>query len=182
MDEGDFDDEKEHRLIISLTEHHDNPIVWQAQCIALWRQLVEAAADTNSQHPARQTTVQDQYPELFRYLADGAPEGTDSVLTLWEVETGKPDLKDMIAMHEVLYMAWLEQERGRHNMDPVLEQYILAREEEVEPAHEAKPVPRQGVPILYFEKGLLRTVLECADYGESDLLDKHHTLFLKAGD
>ncbi len=179
MDEGDFDDEKEQRLIISLTEHQDNPVVWQAQCIALWKQLVEAAAENNSQHPSRQRTVREQYPDLVRYLAEGAPEGTDSVLTLWEVEMGKPDLKNMIAMREVLYMARLEQERGRHDMDPVLEQYIMAGEEEVEPAEEAKPVPRQGVPVLYYEKGLLQTVLERADYGESDLLDKNHTLFLK---
>ncbi len=42
-----------------------------------------------------------------------------------------------------------------------------------------KQVLRQGVPILYFEKGLLQTVLDDLDYGESDLLDKQHTLFLK---
>ncbi len=90
---------------MSLTEHHDDPVIWQAQCITLWKQLVEAAAETNSQHPANQRTVQDQYPDLFQYLADGAPEGTKSVLTLWEVETGKPDLKDTIAVREVVFLA-----------------------------------------------------------------------------
>ncbi len=42
-----------------------------------------------------------------------------------------------------------------------------------------KQVPRQGVPILHYEKGLFTTVLDEADYGESDLMDNQHTLFLK---
>ncbi len=140
---------------------------------------MEAVAEINSQHPAQQITVQGQYPELFQYLVEDTPEGTDSVLTLWEMEHGKPDLKEMIAACEVLYMARLEQERGHHDLDSVLEQYIIAGEEDVAPAEETKLVPWQGVPVLYFEKGLFQTVLEHADYGESDLLDRHHTLFLK---
>ncbi len=49
--------------------------------------------------------MQEQYPEFFTYLAEGAPEGTDSVLTFWEMENGKPDLKETIAAREVLYVA-----------------------------------------------------------------------------
>ncbi len=115
---------------------------------------------------------------MFPYLAEGALEGTDSLLTLWEMENGKPDLKETIAACEVLYTARLVQEQGRANLDPVLEWYITT-EEDTTPIEDMKPVLRQGVPILYFEKGLLQTVLETANYGESDLLDRHHTLFLK---
>ncbi len=122
MDEGDFDDESELQIITALTRQHPNPAVWQAECIAIWKQLVEAVAETNRQHPARQTNVREQYPELFAYLADGAPEGMDSVLTLWEIEKGKPDLVETIATREVLYAARVAQQQGRADLDPVLEQ------------------------------------------------------------
>ncbi len=153
VDEGDFDDAKVQRLIVSLTQHHDSMVIWQAQCIAIWQQLVEAAAKTNSQNPTQQRTVWDQYPNLFQYLAHGAPENMDSVLTPWEVEMGRPDLKDMIDGRAVILMARLEQERGHLDLEPALEAFILAGEEEEELAKEAKPVPREGVPVLYFEKG-----------------------------
>ncbi len=178
MDEGDFDDESELRIITALTRQHPNTVIWQAECIAVWKQLVEAAAESNHKHPARQTNVQEQYPQLFAYLAEGAPEGTESVLMLWEIENGRPDLKDMIATCEVLYTARLVQQQGHDDLDPVLEQYI-ATEEDTAPVEDMKPVPWQGVPILYFEKGLLQTVLDSTDYSESGLLDKQHTLFLK---
>ncbi len=155
VDEGDFDDDKEQRLIVSLTQHHDSPVIWQAQCIALWKQLVEAAAEANLQNPTHQQTVWEQYRNLFQYLAEGAPENTDSVLTTWEVDTGKPGLKDTIDGRAVIFMARLEWERSRLDLELALEAYILAREEEEEPAKEVKPVPREGVPVLYFEKGLL---------------------------
>ncbi len=140
---------------------------------------MEAAADTNAENPTQPWVVWEQYPKLFQYLADGAPENTEMVLTAWEMDTGRLDLKDTIDRREVTFIARLEQERGHTDLDPALEAYILAGEPEEEPVHEAKPVPRLGVPVLYFEKGLLETVMERADYGESDLLDKHHTLFLK---
>ncbi|MCP4549552.1 MAG: hypothetical protein GY835_24105, partial [bacterium] len=179
VDEGDFDEEREQRLVVSLTQHDNNPVTWQAQCIALWRQIVEAAAETNADHPAQQRMVRDQYPILFQYLAEGAPANSKTVLTAWEIETGKPDLKDTIGGREVILMTRLENNCGRMDLDLALEAYILAGEQEEEPAYEAKPVPREGVPVLYFKKGLLDMVMERADYGESDLLDKHHTLFLK---
>ncbi len=103
VDEGDFDDEQEFQIISALTRQHPNAAIWQTECIALWKQVVKAAAEYNCQHPARQTNVWGQYLELFQYLAEGAPEGTDSVLMLWEMETGKPDLKETIAACEVLY-------------------------------------------------------------------------------
>ncbi len=34
-DEGAFDAEREQWLIVSLTQHHDNLVSWQAQCIVL---------------------------------------------------------------------------------------------------------------------------------------------------
>ncbi len=105
---------------------------------------MEAAAEANRQHPAHQMTVQDQYLDLFWYLAEGAPEGTDSVLTLWEMENGKPDLKDTIAARKVLYTARLVQLEGRTNLDTVLERYIAAREEDTTPTEDMKPVPWQG--------------------------------------
>ncbi len=61
VDEGDIVEDREQRLIVSLTECRDNPAIWQAQCIALWKRLVEAAAETNSQYPTSQRTVGDQY-------------------------------------------------------------------------------------------------------------------------
>ncbi len=51
VDEGDFTEEREQRLIVSLTRDHDNPILWQAQCIALWRQICDAAAEMNAENP-----------------------------------------------------------------------------------------------------------------------------------
>ncbi len=44
---------------------------------------------------------------------------------------------------------------------------------------DAKKVMHRGAPILCYERGLLDTVLAQADYGVSDLMDNHHTLFLK---
>ncbi len=51
VDEGDFDDDKEQKLIVSLTLHHEHLIVWRAQCIMIWKQLVEATAQVNQQDP-----------------------------------------------------------------------------------------------------------------------------------
>ncbi len=42
VDEGDFDNEVELQIITALTQHHPNPVAWQAECIAVWKQLVEA--------------------------------------------------------------------------------------------------------------------------------------------
>ncbi len=44
---------------------------------------------------------------------------------------------------------------------------------------DTKKILRQGAPILHYEQGLLATVMAKADYGESDLMDNQHTLFLK---
>ncbi len=49
----------------------------------------------------------------------------------------------------------------------------------VKPPVDMKKVPRQGVPILHCEWGLFATVMAKVDYGESDLMDNQHTLFLK---
>ncbi len=42
-----------------------------------------------------------------------------------------------------------------------------------------KEVPCQGIPILHYEWRLFATVMAEAVYGESDLMDNQHTLFLK---
>ncbi len=52
-------------------------------------------------------------------------------------------------------MTKMETEMGRQDLDPALQACVLAGELEPEPMHEAKPVKRGGVPVLYFEKGLL---------------------------
>ncbi len=122
--------------------------------------------------------MQWQYPELFAYLAEGAPEGAESILMTWEVQYGKPDQVETIGTCEVLAAARLAQQEGRTDLDPALQQYVVAVDGAA-PAEDTKQVSRQGVLILYFEKGLLQTVLDDLDYGESDLLDKQHTLFLK---
>ncbi len=78
---------------MSLTQQQDNPAIWQAQCIAIWRQLVEETAKSNTENPTQQRMARDQYPKLFLYLAEGAPETTESVLTLlkwkWEDQIWK---------------------------------------------------------------------------------------------
>ncbi len=51
VDEGDFDDDKEQKLIVSLTVQHDRPILWRAQCITIWKQLMETAAEANQLDP-----------------------------------------------------------------------------------------------------------------------------------
>ncbi len=114
----------------------------------------------NAANPANHRTVREQYPELFRYLAEGAQENAETVLTAYEVETGKPDQKTTIGGREVVLMAKMENEVGRQDLDPALEVYVLAGEQEPEPMHEAKPVPRGGIPVLYFERGLLEMVME----------------------
>ncbi|MCP4550222.1 MAG: hypothetical protein GY835_27490 [bacterium] len=78
---------------------------------------------------------------------------------------GKADLTNTIAGRAVIYIVAYEREMNRTDREPTLEVYILAGEETDELLHEAKPVPRDGVPVLYFEKELLTTILERADYG-----------------
>ncbi len=101
VDDSDFDKNAELRTITSLTALHHNLVAWQAECISVWKQLVEAAAEHNCNHLANQANVQQQYSELFAYLAEGTPEGTESVLMIWEMESGKPDQVEMIAAREV---------------------------------------------------------------------------------
>ncbi|MCP4545843.1 MAG: hypothetical protein GY835_05175, partial [bacterium] len=113
VDEGDFDDDKEQKLIVSLTRHHERPIMWHAQCITIWKQLVETAAEANQQDATNPRTVWDQYPNLFQYLAEGGPDGEESVLTPFEVETGRVDLNNTIDGRIVVYMAMYEREMGR---------------------------------------------------------------------
>ncbi len=129
-DEGEFDEDREHKLIVSLTHHHNSPIAWWAQCITLWRQIAETAAEVNQLNSANQQTIREQYPDLFQYLAYGGPEDSDSVLTTYEIETGRADLKDMIARRAVIHMAHLDQARGHQDLDPVLEAYITAGNKE----------------------------------------------------
>ncbi len=179
VDEGDFDDAKEQQLIDSLIIHHGYPVMWCAQFITIWKQLVETAAEANQQDPTNPQTVKEQYPKLFQYLVEGGPDSVGSVLTQFEAETGRADMKDTINGCAVIYMAAYEREMGCTDLEPALEAFILAGEETEELSHEAKLVPRDGVPVLYFEKGLLQTILERADYGESDLFASNHTLFLR---
>ncbi len=73
-------------------------MAWQAECIMIWRQLVEAAIEHNRGHPNQQATMQQQYLELFEYLADSP----DTVLTPWEQEYGQEDQRETIMAHEVL--------------------------------------------------------------------------------
>ncbi len=124
VDEGDFDNDAELQIITTLTMLTHNLVAWQAECLAVWKQLVEAAAEANRQHPARQTNVQQQYPDLFAYLAEGAAEGTEPVLMPWEMEYGKPDQKETIAAREVLLAERMMQQEGREDLDPDLEQYV----------------------------------------------------------
>ncbi len=178
VDEGDFDNDKEQKLIVSLTRHHEDQSLWHAQCITIWADIVDAAAKANQADPMNPRTVWEQYPNLFQYLVDGAPN-FETVLTPYEVETGRVDLKTTIPGRTVVYMATYEKDHGNTELDPALQAYYLAGEEWEEIAPEAKPVSRSGVPVLYFEKGLLQTIMERADYGESDLFDNNHTLLLK---
>ncbi len=76
VDDDDFDNAAEMRTIAALTEIDHNPAAWQAECIVIWTQLVEAVAEANRRHPSQQASVKQQYPELFAYLADS----TDTVL------------------------------------------------------------------------------------------------------
>ncbi len=114
----------------------------------------------NADHPGEHRTVWEQYPKLFRYLAEGAPENSETVLTVWEFETGRADQKTTIGAREVIFMTRLETELGRKDLDPALEASIRSGELEPEPRHEDKPVQRGGIPVLYFEKGLLEMVME----------------------
>ncbi len=160
VDEEDFDEAAEQRLIMSLSQTDGNPVIWQAQCIAMWKQLVEAAAEMNAEHPGEHRMVRGQYPELFRYLAEGAPENSKTVLTAWELEMGRADQKTTIGAREVILMTRMETELGRKDLDPALEASIRSGELEPEPKHEDKPVQRGGIPVLYFEKRLLEMVME----------------------
>ncbi len=174
VDEDDFDDAAEKQMIAALSQSADNPMAWQAECIVIWRQFVEAAAEFNRMHPNQQTTIQQQYPELFEYLADSP----DTVLMPWETENGVEDLRETITAREVLMAERLQQQEGRLFVTPDLEQYVAPGGGMAWVA-DTKQVPHQGVPILHYEKGLFATVLDEADYGESDLMDNQHTLFLK---
>ncbi len=105
VDEGDFDDEKEERLVVSLTVQHERPIVWRAQCIQLWQQLVDTAATANQMDPTNPRTVQEQYPILFQYLAEGGPDGEESVLTPKELEMGKAELTNTVTGRAMIFNA-----------------------------------------------------------------------------
>ncbi len=118
--------EKELQIITALTLHHPNLVAWQAECIAVWKQLVEAAAESNCKHPAQQATVKQQYLDLFAYLAGGAAEGMESVLTFWEMEYGKSDQKETIATREVLLAARLMQQEGHEDLALDIELYVMA--------------------------------------------------------
>ncbi len=120
VDEDDFDDAAEQRIIAALTESDHNLMVWQAECIMIWRQLVEAALDYNCRHPNQQATMQQQYPDLFEYLADGP----DTVLTPWEQEYGQEDQRETIMAREVLMTERLLQQQGSLLITPDLEQYV----------------------------------------------------------
>ncbi len=178
LDDGNFDNMAEMRIIAALTELDHNLVAWQSECIVIWRQLVEAVTESNHKHPGQQATVKQQYLELFAYLAEGVAEGAESVLMPWEIEYGKPDQKETIAVREVLLAERMMQQEGHEDLDPGLEQYITTGGG-MAWVDDMKQVSQQGVPILHYEKGLLKTVMDKLDYGESDLLDQQHTLFLK---
>ncbi len=178
VDDEDFDDTTEKQIIVALSLFAENPVAWQSECIAVWRQLVEAAAEFNRVHPSQQAMVKQQYPEMFKYLADHP----DTVLMAWEVEFSTEDQWETITACEVLLAERLEQQQGRLWMTPDLEQCMTPEVGSgAAQAADTKQVPRQGIPILHNEKGLFATVLAEADYGESDLMDNQHTHSVSEG-
>ncbi len=79
---------------------------------------MEAVAESNRKHRGRQAAIKQQYLDLFTYLAEGAVEGSESVLTPWEMEHGKPDQRDTIAACEVLMAERMMQQEGREELTP----------------------------------------------------------------
>ncbi len=108
MDEGDFDEANEQCIIAALTESNHNPTTWQAQCIIIWKQLVEAVLEYNHRHLSRQATVQQQHLQLFEYLADSP----DSVLMPREWAYGQEDQRETVMAHKVLMTERLLQQQG----------------------------------------------------------------------
>ncbi len=98
MNEEDFDDAAEKQMIMALSQFTENLAAWQAECIIVWRQLVEAAAEFNCMHLRQQASIRQQYPDIFEYLA----EHPDTVLMAWEVEYGAEDQWETITVHKVL--------------------------------------------------------------------------------
>ncbi len=57
-------------MIVMLSWHAGDPIMWQSEGIAVWKNMVAAMAMFNQVHPNQQIMVCDHYPELFEYLAE----------------------------------------------------------------------------------------------------------------
>ncbi len=138
---------------------------------------MEATAEYSWLHPSQQITVQEHYLDLIEYLV----EQPDMVLMPYEREFGREDQHDTITAHEVLTSERLEQQEGYVWLTPEVEQCMVpgSGPDTVKPPVDMKNVPHQGIPILHYEWGLFVTVMARADYGESDLMDNQHTLFLK---
>ncbi len=56
-------------MITTLSQYADDLVLWQSECIGIWRQMVEAMVELSRVHTSQQVTVQQQYPELFEYVA-----------------------------------------------------------------------------------------------------------------
>ncbi len=117
------------------------------------------------------------FMQLFECLAGQL----DTFLTAYELDMGKEDKKNTIKECEQQAMAKLKEQEGLVQLPLEVWQYMVPG---------SGPAPRQveiglpkiehrGVQILHYEQGLLNTALAEADYGESDLMDHHHTLLLK---
>ncbi len=104
MDNNDLDDTTEKRMVVTLSQYADDPLLWQSESIGIWRQMVDAIVEYHRLHPSQQVTVQQHYPELFEYLA----EQPDMVLTPYETEYSIEDQWETIAAHRVLIVGRLE--------------------------------------------------------------------------
>ncbi len=174
VDSEDFDDTQEKLVIANLTWYVDDPAMWQSEAIGAWCNMVKAMNVYNQMHLNQQIMVQEHYPELFEYLASQP----DTFLTDYELETGKEDKQNTIQAHEEQATSRLDEQEGRVNLPPEVQQYMVpgsgagAKQEETG----VLKIVHQAVQILRYEQGLLNTVLAEADYGESDLMDNHNTV------
>ncbi len=101
-------------------------------------------------------------------------------LTHYELDTGKEDQHDTIQAREVIATERLEQQEGCIHLPTEVEQCMFLRSgPDAKKKEEDMKKVCQGAPIFHYERGLLETVLAKADYGESDSMDNHHTLFLQ---